>query len=247
MSASLAASCSCSKANHAAVELLGHAAGPLLRCGCSPGWCRRPAAPGAAPPARSFFPRRQGKPSALAAIRRSCAPNPLRPKQSKPSSIRCPSRCALFSPRQTHSAAGVPTARHRARRSRNGKGFFHLAQNLRLAHDHRVEAGSHAEQMPHGFLVAVLKKMWMQDFRFNPKVTRQKTGQPSFRRLRPRPAAPRDCMWKQSCTRSLRASQPEPASCPAGLRANGDLLPQRDGRRFVVHADELQRHCGPNL
>ena len=37
----------------------------------------------------------------------------------------------------------------------DGKGFLDLAKNLRLAHDHRVKAGGHAEQMPHRLLVAI--------------------------------------------------------------------------------------------
>ena len=31
------------------------------------------------------------------------------------------------------------------------------------------------------------------------------------------------------------------------VAADGDLLPQRNGRRFVVHANECERHWGPNL
>ena len=31
------------------------------------------------------------------------------------------------------------------------------------------------------------------------------------------------------------------------VAADGDLLAQRDGRGFVVHANECERHWGPNL
>ena len=43
--------------------------------------------------------------------------------------------------------------------ARHGEGFFDLAQNLRLAHDHGIKAGGHAEEMAHRFLIAVLVEM----------------------------------------------------------------------------------------
>ena len=49
--------------------------------------------------------------------------------------------------------------RDRARGARHGEGFLHLAQNLRLADHHGIEAGGHAEEMAYRFLVAVLVEM----------------------------------------------------------------------------------------
>ena len=43
-----------------------------------------------------------------------------------------------------------------ARGARDGEGLLHLAENLRLAHDHGVQAGGHAEEMAHGLLVVML-------------------------------------------------------------------------------------------
>ena len=37
----------------------------------------------------------------------------------------------------------------------DGEGLFYLAENLRLADDHGVEAGGHAEEMADGVLIAV--------------------------------------------------------------------------------------------
>ena len=44
----------------------------------------------------------------------------------------------------------------RARSARHREGLFHLAQNLRLAHHHRIKARGHAEEVAHRLLVAVL-------------------------------------------------------------------------------------------
>src|ERR1044071_3980599 len=44
---------------------------------------------------------------------------------------------------------------HRAQPTCHGVSFFYLAQNLRFAHHHGIEAGSHAEHMAHS--VALLK------------------------------------------------------------------------------------------
>ena len=66
--------------------------------------------------------------------------------------------------------ATVPAA------ARHGECFFHLAQNLRLAHHHRVEAGGHAEQVAHRLLVAILEKMRARTDCLDAKVVGKKTA-----------------------------------------------------------------------
>ena len=43
-----------------------------------------------------------------------------------------------------------------SRGARDGKGFFDLAENLRLANHHGIEAGGHAKEMADSFLVTIL-------------------------------------------------------------------------------------------
>ena len=53
---------------------------------------------------------------------------------------------------------------------RHGECLFYLAQNLRLAHHHGIQAGGHAEQMTHRFAVAVLVQVRPQNRSINAKV-----------------------------------------------------------------------------
>ena len=50
----------------------------------------------------------------------------------------------------------------RSDRLRDRIGFLHLAQNLRLADHHRVQARRHAKKMPHGVLLPVFVDMRTQ-------------------------------------------------------------------------------------
>src|SRR5690242_10286398 len=45
---------------------------------------------------------------------------------------------------------------HRADSARRGIRFLHLAKYLRLAHDHRIQAGRHPKNVPHGLFLAEL-------------------------------------------------------------------------------------------
>ena len=47
--------------------------------------------------------------------------------------------------------------------ARHGKGLLDLAENLRLADDHGIEAGGHAEEMADGFLLAVFVEVRRED------------------------------------------------------------------------------------
>ena len=40
--------------------------------------------------------------------------------------------------------------------------FLHLTENLRLAHDHRVQAGGHAKHVAHGFLLVILVQVLIE-------------------------------------------------------------------------------------
>jgi hypothetical protein len=54
------------------------------------------------------------------------------------------------------------------------EGFLDLPKDLRLADDHGVEAGGHAEEVGDGFVVTTLKEMWKQKLRFDAELTGKK-------------------------------------------------------------------------
>src|SRR5579862_8328060 len=55
--------------------------------------------------------------------------------------------------------------------------LFHLAEDLRLADYHRIQAGSDAEDMPHGIFLSKLVQVRIDVFRLQLKVVMQKTTQ----------------------------------------------------------------------
>src|ERR1019366_5418544 len=64
-----------------------------------------------------------------------------------------------------------------ARGTRDGEGLLDLAQNLRLADDHGVEAGGYAEEVADGCLIAVLINMRFEQRGIEGEMVLQKTGQ----------------------------------------------------------------------
>ena len=102
--------------------------------------------------------------------------------------------------------------------------------------------------MPHRFLVAMLVDVRRQQRRVETEMLMQKSGQISRPATRQRPASPRGCRWRRSCTRSRPASRPR-ARVVSGrsVARDGDPFAQLDGRGLVVHSNERQRHWAPNL
>ena len=136
---------------------------------------------------------------------------------------------------------------HSACRARHGEGLFDLAQNLRLAHHHRIQAGGHAEQMPHRLLIAMLVEVRSQQRRVQAKVPLQKTSQAGSIRLhRGQNLDPITSGDDHAFGHSGHGGQGA-----RGLRQivarDGDPLAHLNGRGLVVDADEDQAHCGPNL
>ena len=58
--------------------------------------------------------------------------------------------------------------------ARRGEGFFDLAENLRLADDHGVEAGGDAEEMTNSLLIAMLVDVRRENGRIEAEVVVQK-------------------------------------------------------------------------
>ena len=136
----------------------------------------------------------------------------------------------------------------RARGPRNGKGLFHLSQNLRLAHHHGVQAGGHAEEVAHGFLIAVLVNMRSQQRRIEAEMA---DGESRSDR------SSGDSTAASSSTRlqvETIMHSVTPGIVGQGARSlgqilagDGDALAQLNGRGLVIHADERECHWGPNL
>ncbi len=133
-------------------------------------------------------------------------------------------------------------------RSRHRKSFFYLAQNLRLAHHHRIETRRHPEKVPHGLLVAVLVEVVLQHRPVQPEMILQKLRKIHRRRLNRghnlHPVAGRN----DHALRHPRQSRKGPRDLGQIFARNGDPLPQVNGRGLVVYADQGQgRHEAPYL
>ena len=131
--------------------------------------------------------------------------------------------------------------------ARDGEGLFDLAENLRLADDHRVEARGHAEEMADGLFVAVLVEVGCENGCVDSELAGEKCGNGH--------AVTFDGSKQfDAVAGGDDHALGDPGRGGEGARgfgklvaADGDLLAQRNGRRFVVHADECKRHWGPNL
>ncbi len=75
---------------------------------------------------------------------------------------------------------------HRSHGARRGIGLLHLAENLRLAHHHGIQARGHAEHMTNGVLFAIFVKMGINHGAFHLEILAQKTPQIGAAVLAPR-------------------------------------------------------------
>ena len=135
---------------------------------------------------------------------------------------------------------------HGAHGAGRGVGFFHLAQNLRLAHHHRVQARSHAKQVPDGFAFAVFVQVRLVVGRIQLKVVAQKAAQVHRaifglgQHFHPVAGGEDDTFFDPRM----------PRQAPQRLRqprlGNGQALPHFHRRRLVVHPDELKLHDWTN-
>ncbi len=136
---------------------------------------------------------------------------------------------------------------HRALGARHSEGLFYLAQDLRLAHHHGIEAGGHAEEMVHRFAVAVLVQMRSQNRSINAKVIGKKSAQRHLLAFN-----------GGNQLHAVAGGNDHALGYPGGrsqgarglcqlIARDGNLLPQRDRRGFVIHANERQCHRNPNL
>jgi len=131
--------------------------------------------------------------------------------------------------------------------ARDREGLFHLAENLRLADDHGIEARGHAEEMADGFPVAVFIEMRREDGRIDSKLAREKRGDGNVVAFDGREQLHTVARGDDHALGDPGHGGESARGLGQLVAADGDLLPQRDGRRFVVHADECKRHWGPNL
>ncbi len=138
-------------------------------------------------------------------------------------------------------------ARDRSRRARHGERLFHLAENLRLAHDHGIQAGGHAEEMADRFFVAVLVEVRRENRCFDAEVAREELRNRCFRAVNHGQQLHAVAGGDDHALRHARRRGQGAGGLGQLIAADGDLLPQRDGRGFVVHANECERHWGPNL
>ena len=154
-------------------------------------------------------------------------------------SLLCGSKCALKQVLQ------LP--RHSPGSACDGEGFFHLAQNLRLAHHHGVEAGSHAEKMAHRLLITVVVNVRRQLRRINAEVAVKKRRQVGVRILERGQQLHPIAGGNDHALANARHVRQRARCFRQILTGDRDPLAQRDGRGLVIHSYEYKSHCGPNL
>ena len=121
---------------------------------------------------------------------------------------------------------------------RDGGRLLHLAEDLRLAHHHRVQAGGHAEQMAQRLLLesadGVRRRDWSQRLQH-------------VLACRPRIGHREDLDAVAGGDQHRLAHPGERLELPQArldlFRWHGDLLAHRDGRLLVREADAEQRHA----
>jgi hypothetical protein len=140
----------------------------------------------------------------------------------------------------------IEIAVHPTHRARNGIGFFHLAENLRLAHDQRVQTGGNAKDMPHHFRSAIFVQIrtecaWVQSEIVVDKLQQVGLGGFLIREKLDAIAGGENHPLahaghsKQGLCRLLQAR-----------RRDGEPFPYRKRRGFVVDANEDEVHGAAN-
>ena len=126
--------------------------------------------------------------------------------------------------------------------ARAGPGLLHLAEDLRFAQHHRIEASGHPEQVPHGVAIAMPVQIGMQVV-----AAVRMDGQPFGQRLAivvglciqlgavAGGEQDRLVHLRQRAQRCQRGSQ--------RIRGERHLLAQGDRRGLVVDAEDVQAHA----
>ena len=135
---------------------------------------------------------------------------------------------------------------HRSHRAGRGIGLFHLPQNLRLTHNHRVQTRGHAKQVPDRIAFAVFIKVRLVVRWIQLKVVAEKGTQVHHTIFRLRQHF--HPVTGRQDDPFIHARMPRQAlQCLGQSRlGDGQSLPHLDRRRLVVHPDELKLHDWTN-
>ena len=239
-----------SKRHRGARERRAPDPGPGSRCGWRRTRDARPGRSGAGRRARSSRPPRRAAPPCPRGSRRSSARAPPRRRRRRrrggPISVSV--RTFLATPKAWLNSAWStgPTVPARLRQR---EGVLHLAQDLRLAEDHRVEARRDPEDVAHRLVLGLRVEQRLDRPRGRIRAGRRGGRRP---RAAPRPAPRRrrrprrGCTWRGS---SPLASTPAPARSTRISRSlspsSGELLAHLDGRRVMTEAGDEERAHQP--
>ena len=129
----------------------------------------------------------------------------------------------------------------------DGEGFLDLAENLRLAHDHGIEAGGDAEEMANRVLVAVLIDVRREEIGVEIEVAMQEGGEVGVGRFEGGENLDAITGGDNHALGDAGGSGEGAGGLGQIVAGDGDALAQLDGRGLVVDADEGERHWAPNL
>ena len=125
-------------------------------------------------------------------------------------------------------------------------GFFDLAENLRLADHHGVEARGHAEEMTDGVSIVVPINVRSKQRGLKAELAIEETGEIGGGRLDDREHLDAIAGGDDHALGDSGHGGEGAGDFGELLAGDGDALAQLDGRGFVVDADEYEGHGAPN-
>ena len=136
---------------------------------------------------------------------------------------------------------GLQSRMHCAQAARHGVSFFDLSQDLRLAHDHRIQAGGHTKNMPHSLALPELIDMGMQCIGAYAEVAAQELAQVGSLAAAGEQLDPVAGGEHHAFIHSWLLHQGANGIGQSCLR-DGQPLPHIERCAVVVHANELKIH-----
>ena len=134
-----------------------------------------------------------------------------------------------------------------ADRSRQGVRLFHLAKDLGLTDDERIQTRSDAEHVANDFRCTVFIRIWMESVLIDGEVILNEFEQIGLRRLLIGEELDTVAGRENHRFPDARHAEQRQGCFFQACRWNGEPLPHLQGSRFVIHADQDEVHGAGNL
>ncbi len=134
-----------------------------------------------------------------------------------------------------------------ARGASDGEGFLDLAENLRFADDHRVQAGGDTKEMADGVLVAMLIDVRGEQAGVKFKVAVKERRQVRVRRFERGENLDAVTGGDNHALGDAGSGGEGAGGLGQVIAGDGDAFAELNGRGLVVDADDRKGHWAPNL